>query len=493
MTGFSIVVFPFLKTGRPIRLGGLTFRATKDIEGLPDEQAAAVTEINGLLYAQDDYRIANASYAITAALDLDRAPHNIPHLEDIHSVVAYLYSSFNVDFGKPFLPVEHATVVVFTPGVFSQYLVHPVFNVVRNGAPVVADQDTVRGYAGLYNFRHHFWVTVGSRVYAPVPHPMLNIGQDLSVDIERAAGQVTYSALLRLLDKPHAPIASRALTALRWYASANREATEDYAVIVHLSIAFEALLGLPQSEKTDRLVDSISLLLGRVPRLDTWARQFYDARSKIVHEGRADSLRFTAGDPAGKREAQLYQSLFSYGSQIFRLCLGTLLVGAELAEAAALSETFVTNGERFAALCAILSDSQRGVEDKFDAAAKVVDAIERYRFVGETGLQTKTMIGSIRLAARHLMASGIILEPTVHSAFTTMIECRGSQSGLAELEALRGLDEVLSNSQPAGIGSEDVVRRIVKVVWGYVFMHHYWLKKRHTETEDQASPSIPLR
>jgi hypothetical protein len=37
--------------------------------------------------------------------------------------------------------------------------------------------------------------------------------------------------------------------------------------LLNLAVAFEALLKLPDSSKTERLVDAISLLLGRTERL----------------------------------------------------------------------------------------------------------------------------------------------------------------------------------------------------------------------------------
>jgi hypothetical protein len=88
----------------------------------------------------------------------------------------------------------------------------------------------------------------------------------------------------------------RIFSAIRWFNGSSRETIDHHEAILNLSTAFEALLALPQSEKTDRLVDSISLLLGRVPRLDSWAQQFYDTRSKIVHEGTAQQLHFIIKD-----------------------------------------------------------------------------------------------------------------------------------------------------------------------------------------------------
>jgi hypothetical protein len=481
---FSIVALPFLKTSGQVRLGGLDFRSTEDTRDLPEERAVAVGEVRQMLFAQNDYRIKAACYALIPRLDLDRAPHNTAHLENIQSVISYLYSSPHQVFGTPFFHSEYATVVLFTPSVVSVLLTRPpLFNVVAAVSSSIEpnERDHVRGYAGLHNFRHHFWVAPGARVYGPLQHPSFNISQDLYIDVRTASSRLTYGSLFRLLDNPGVPAAKRVLTALRWYASANREETDDYVGVVHLAIAFESLLGLPQSEKTDRLVDAISLLLGRVPRLDTWARQFYDARSRIVHEGHADTLRFA---PSGtqKQETQLYQSLFSYGSQVFRLCLGTLLVGSELAEEAALAEKFVTNQERYTTVCKVFTDSGLSHKQRFEAAAELMDAVERYRFVGETGLQVDTMIGAVRVASRTLLESGVPLESTVSDALTGVIQAGKSKDSFAELDALHSLDDVLPEGRPADAGVEDVVRRLVKSAWGSLFMQYYWLKKRRTES-----------
>lgn len=62
--------------------------------------------------------------------------------------------------------------------------------------------------------------------------------------------------------------AERVLTALDWYNRANSMADDDNAAILELAVAFESLLALPSNFKKDRFKDAISLLLGRVPRLD---------------------------------------------------------------------------------------------------------------------------------------------------------------------------------------------------------------------------------
>jgi hypothetical protein len=476
---FSIVALPFLKTSAPVRLGKLTFRSTEDLKGLAEDHAAAVAEVSRMLFAQDDFRIKAACYSLIPAIDLDRAPHDTAHLEHIWSVVAYLYSSPHDVFGTSFLHTEHASVVIFTPATLSPYLIRPSYNVVNEGAGPPSDSEShVRGYAGLHNFHDHFWAVPGSRVYGPLQHPVLNISQDLAQDVEQAKEHNTYRSLFRLLDAAPSPSYARILTALRWYASANHRASDDYSAIVQLSIAFEALLGLPQSEKTDRLVDAISLLLGRTPRLDLWARQFYDARSHIVHEGRATDLRFAVTPNAGERERQLYQSLFSYGSQVFRMCLGTLLVGIDLAERAGLADKFVTNQERYVELCRLFDDTRVDTQARFRKAAELVATIERYRFVGETGLQIDTMIGAVRGAAKKNKDSGEHIAAEESTALVGIVEANRSPDRFEQLEAIRLLDQTYPDAQPPDADASDVVRRLIKAVWGSVFLHYYWLKKQ---------------
>ena len=235
-------------------------------------------------------------------MDLSHEPIDLQHIRNIQAVVAYCYALPRHEFGDLFLSSEHASMAILTPSKVSIYLVRPDFHVdvIGPASDLGADEHgQVDGYAGLYNFRHYFWVANGSRLYGPKPHITLNHSQSLCIDLVRfIQGRTDYRLLINLLDKPETSSSLRIFTALRWFNEANKEANEQSAAIVNLSIAFEALLSLPIEEKTDRLTDAISLLLGRIPRLDIWARQFYDARSQIVHEGDTQRLRFV---PAGHR------------------------------------------------------------------------------------------------------------------------------------------------------------------------------------------------
>lgn len=482
---YSFAVFPFLKTRGAVSIGNLTFRSTDVTDGLSSEQEACVNEISSMLFLQDNLRIKSSSYAVVPFVDLSDLTTDIEYLMNVRSVVAYCYASPRHEFGDLFLSSEHASMAIFTPSRVSVYLVRPDFHVdaVEPISDLVADDSaTLQGYAGLYNFRHHFWVTKGSRLYGPKPHLTLNHSQDLSLDLHHAAARVDYRLLSELLRKPSTETSSRIFTAVRWFNAANNEANDHAAAIVDLSIAFEALLSLPTGEKTDRLTDAISLLLGRIPRVDIWARQFYDARSRIVHEGRTQQLRFVATDSRNASGGPLYQSLLSYGRQVFQLCLGTLLIGAELAESAGLEEKLVTNQERLQEICRMLADETIGMRERLERIAPIVAATLQYQFVPESGLQLESMIGATRLAAKALLENDEVVPQELKERLEQLTAANRTNDHLQELEALEALHRVLTN-KPVLMETSygGAVRDLVKVVWGYVFRHYFWLRERGSD------------
>jgi hypothetical protein len=472
----------------------VTFRSTEDTEHVAPTEAARVKEIASMLFLKDGFRIHSASYAIIPYVDLNNPGIHLSDLANIQAIVAYLYASPHDVFGHPFLSSEHATMAILSPGRISIYLVRPTFHVEATELAAELTPDSrseVEGYTGLYNFRHHFWVTKGSRLYGPKPDMTLNISQDLSDDLERAShGRPDYRLLLGLLRKPKTAMSSRVFTALRWFNAANDEANDDLTAIINLAVAFESLLSLPADEKTDRLIDAIALLLGRIPRIDVWARQFYDTRSRIVHEGLAEHLHFIAVDRRGlqkKTDGPMYRSLLSFGRQIFQLCLGTVLVGADLAEKAGLEEKLVTNQERFVQICKILSDEAIGACEQLKQVAPIVAAVERYRFVSESGLKIDTMIGSIRLIAKALLGCECGLTEELKNHLEAFIASKRTNDHFNELDALRVLDESFPDG-PCTLETPYIqtVRELVKVVWGYVFIHYYWLKERQPSKDGKA-------
>jgi hypothetical protein len=493
---FSVAVFPFLKTTAPVSLGHLVFRSTDDVAGVAEAEQKAISEIREMLFLQDNLRIRSATYAITPYVNLDTTETDTSRLQHIQALVAYLYSAPHPTFGRPFLSTEHATFIIFSLSRVPRFLATPSYHV-QDVRPIdargeEAPTDQLEGYAGLYNFTHHFWAVRDSRVYGPMPHLTLNIAQDLAADIERLKAQRHGRLLLEAIANPDGRAAQRVIKALRWYAVAGRQASDEQAAIVHLAIAFEALLGLPASEKSDRLVDSISLLLGRVPRLDEWARQFYDARSQVAHEGETDRIQFLARDTAQAPNAPQYMSLLSYGRVIFRLCVGTLLFGSDLATSAGLEELFVTNGERFVRLARMLDDvTPRLPREKLVQAAPLVQSIEHFRFANETGLRIESMVGALRRVCAAAVQIEAEMTPETRQAMAAIAEVKRAESSeFDQLNLVRRLNDAMSTPNVADLPPElDVVRSLAGSVWGYVFMRYFQLERRSVASDRSHVPS----
>ena len=269
---YSIAVFPFLKTSSPVSLGGVKFHPTGDFDGMTSEQRDSITEITKILFLKDDQQIRSPTFAVIQSVDI-HAPQSekMLLLRRIQDTVAYLYTVPHPIFGDVFLSSEHASLAILIPdnriSVFALHAPHGVLSELAPSADLGAK--FVEGYRGLYNFRHYFWVTKDSRLYGPMPQLTLNIYQDLHRELERIDQEAPHlGLLLQLLNKPIGEFGLRIFSAIRWFNGSSRATIDHHEAILNLSTAFEALLALPQSEKTDRLVDSISrgllmILLGR--------------------------------------------------------------------------------------------------------------------------------------------------------------------------------------------------------------------------------------
>jgi hypothetical protein len=213
-----------------------------------------------------------------------------------------------------------------------------------------------------------------------------------------------------------------------------------------------------------------------------------------VHEGDTQLLRFVPEGSQKKNESALYQSLISYGRQIFQLCLGTLLTGTELSENAGLKDKLITNQERFQKLCMVLSDDSIGAREHLERIVPIVAAIRQYRYAPETGLQIEAMLGAIRSAVKRLLQQNEVASEKVREQLERFSAAERTNDHFRELDALRGLHDVFQTSN-VEVGCSAPVRDLVDVVWNYVFMHYFWIKNRITDktskngsTEMRAEP-----
>ena len=479
---FSIAVFPFLKTSGAVQIGGRTFRSTTDVAGLPTEQARSVCEVREMLFVQGDLRVKSASYAIIPYIDLNSPNVELDRLMHLRAVVTYIYASPHDIFESLFLAPEEASLVVFSPGSVSAFLVRPEHHTEFVSAitrPPPDGRHQLAGYAGLYNFRHPFWIEPGSRLYGPKPHITLNIQQDLLIDIERRfQGNAHHHLLLDLLNRPITPTSSRIYSALHWFNAANEDAVDSDRALLNLAVAFESLLRLPDSSKTERLVDAITLLLGRTERLDDWAQQFYAARSRVAHEGKVGDRYYYAPQSGKQKQAtSLFGSLILYGRQVFQLCLATLLVGADLAQRADLQEKFVTNNERFEKICRSLDADSGTPSGRLTSIESTILALERYQFIPSGEVSKTTMIGAVRRAAATLLKAGLTTQE-LSEVLTKVVSTKRDDGELAELAAIEELDAALRKCDSSNLTPEErIVYRLVEVVWMSLFQYYYWLSE----------------
>jgi hypothetical protein len=506
LPGRAIAVFPFLKTVAPITVGSFTFRSTVDTAGLEAEDAARVAEVAAMLYLQDDLRIRSASYALLAPLNLDgpgipwrmppamsaKSEEQMAELERLQAIVAYCYSAPHVTSGSPFFRYEHSSLAIFSPEPVFLNLVRPE-NHVEASLPSDSLQGDafgrVSGYRGLYNFRQHFWVAKGSRCYPPVQHLGLNIAQDLSSDISQFFREAPQHGLLpELLRQPTGSTAERVLTAIAWYNRANSVVSDDHAAIVDLAIAFETLLGLPQEAKKEQLNSALFLLLGRTPRLPEWEKQFYAARSEVVHSGRANRLQFVpVPSKTGKTP---YRDLLADGRQIFQLCVGTLLFGAFLAERSGLADKMVPNQERFEQIIKTLDSDSLSPEERLSAIDSTIRLVARYRFVNDPGLLDQTLIGAAQRGARVLLKCGHSLPPHFKEAFEKVANAPKSQDDYEVLDAIRCLNEPVMALPEDHSSPQAIVLRLTTLVWQYTFGQYYWISERRRKQQNERDPTV---
>lgn len=399
------VVLPYLKTSGPVCIRGISFKSNEDLTGLSDEAKEHLGKLLKLFYLKEDLQIESMTYAFK---DLENSSQNedefLQRLFEAQALIAYLYSAPHPAFLDPFLTKEHANIYNFRPKQVSKYLIWPNNNVVNLSSEKIelTEKDHfVSGYECVLNNEAHMWVTESSRLYPPPAHFWLNISQDLYRDFQDGyiKKQNPMFSKIFLRGERLTDTENRIFTALRWYnRSITINITEEVA-LMNLAIAFESLLGLEQGEQvTRRFKDSVSLLVGKVNRLDSWLEQFYNARSEIVHDGYTTNFLFDVEYKSkNKRSGLNYRSLVSYGRIIFKICLSSIVHGAETARELGLASLFITNKERFENICRELKQIHEDPLEQLLSLNKLIQEIDTYQFVGENNLEVKLVVASAKL------------------------------------------------------------------------------------------------
>jgi hypothetical protein len=204
---------------------------------------------------------------------------------------------------------------------------------------------------------------------------------------------------------------------------------------------------------------------------------------------RTDRLRFMPTVQKFTEEGPEYQSLISYGRQIFQLCVGGLLFGSHLAQRSELHNKLTTNQERLELICKTLNDKSLDPSDRFTAMDDIVAAVDEYRYIDEPGLSVETMLGALQAAARNLLECDTSLDPAIKAQLSDLAMAKKSKDGYEILVALETWHNVMPRGPLEPRSPAGIMRRLTEIVWHYNFMPYFRMKKeRENKAGGAASP-----
>ncbi len=164
---------------------------------------------------------------------------------------------------------------------------------------------------------------------------------------------------------------TRILTSLEWYNRSCLQSITSDLSLVALATAFETLFSFEREmNKTDLLIHSIQMILGDISRLGEWGKQFYNARSRILHEGKWEQDKFILSKD--KSSPSQYGSLTHFGWLIYRICFEAILTGSIKASRSNLKAQFFNNQERLEKIIMTLKEEK----NPFIALTAVINDVE---------------------------------------------------------------------------------------------------------------------
>ncbi len=390
------LVMPYLMTSKPVEIRGVRFRNSNDTEGLSPKNVSSLETIFAMFFLHGELRIREMVYAT-----LEYDPNDDQSLAEAQRkwsesclLIEYLYTHPHASWRSVPACVENASMYLFVERNISTsyYASNQLVNNIGESM-IPSSENVLHGYAVTLIRRNdaRFTVVEGGRIYPPDHFIQLNI---LLRDLFRAVSGISLdktkwalSELFTNQSRPVTPTERRALHAIRWFSDSCRSSFFADQSLLLLAVAFETLLNIDPGNKdrvTERLRVTIKAIVGGFPRIDSWVEQFYDARSRVVHEGGSADFLFYAtdqGKSSGKAKekpgAIPYRSLSEYGRTIFHLCVDTLLSGSRMAEEVGLQQSLIHNHERLDSIFQALNEKGRRTADQASAATR--DALDLRR------------------------------------------------------------------------------------------------------------------
>ena len=466
----------------------LVIKNSDDTEGLPSEAARHIQTIRNMFFIGENSKIQRMLYTFHVSTEKLSAPDFNVQLLEFKTLVSFIYSSPHQGKGNLFLRNEHSTLFIFTPTqIPAMFLNQPNTELEQSTIPIPSSRDIlVPGYEVVINDKYYSSQPEGSPIYPPVPNIWLNISQDLFIDFTLVLTESTlYGPLLKyfLSHDENDIITERILTAMTWYNRSTAIDIDESVALINLAIAFESLLDLDQSEQlTNRFKEAVTLLVGEIPRLDSWLTQFYKARSAIVHKGKSSSLMFIAADKPERlpeNNSLEYRSLVSYGRQIFQVCVATIITGSQLSKRLNLASLLVTNQQRLQKICEMLSKADVTPASRILAVKRQVQDVETYRFEEEKALKIEQLIGVAKLLVQNYIESSPNESPDFIQKMKTFSQIDISN----QFEALFMIKEIQSQLERGSVRDlsnepHAIVASLIDSVWYYTFPYWSNLKGR---------------
>jgi hypothetical protein len=350
------VMLPYVRTQSPLFMGDIVFRSSDDAGHLTPEEGEHLKNIVSLFYFVDGRPVGEAVYVLLhLPEDRDEIESRIRQLRAAHTILGFLLTQ------DPYRDnYEQLSLYAVTPAKI--YL------------PTAEFSPPVPGYSITVNWTHWCEIPQGGRLYPPEPYPEATTPKEWSLtDLDDYIGSdpllVGFREFIsgRLLARPEqVDRLETLLRAMSWHNRSHSQFDSEEEKIVHLAIAFEALLHEKDSSGIrQELQMRLRSLFGEAPRLEAWVDQFYDERSRIVHEGFASNLRFTVEKERRSGEEQLtMDSLVNYGRRLLRLCVYNILHATLLADEANLNAWFTHDEERLQSICKHLYDERIPAEQR---------------------------------------------------------------------------------------------------------------------------------
>lgn len=295
-------IFPYIYIDKPIKFGN--FRFTPILVNQLDKKLRSLEDRRHLRNILNSFKdgfgqpILAATYFIVSpdTVNLSKL------LNDLQKAITLLrFSLFNSEYNN--FSFEQTFFYLF-------------------GVPPVYETEVSKGefsfrYNGLVNFQDNIYIQNNLPIFPPITGLKAAIAHESDFDnLEQILSY--YGEPLGLTEHER----ERFETSIEWYNQTFQKhpIRDDRGKIVDIATAFEVLLDLPQENVSSSFRACIEALLGSSPELRKWATSFYDARSQIVHRGKAKTLLFR--HPEAVTE---HISLLASSRKIFTWCIYTML------------------------------------------------------------------------------------------------------------------------------------------------------------------------